>query len=140
MWRIIPFFLLGIGLVATPVQGAGSSSAPDFGESAYQGFTINQTMTAIGHEFYRAFVEQWREKDSRSRYTVAVYEKPSARWGSLVWVEFKNKKLFQSFLSTQRASAYQQGLNASEMVFEKIQEAEIEGALFKDPDMGKDEI
>ena len=62
------------------------------------GLLIDLTITRIGHDFYRDYSTYWQFNFPDSNYTISLHERPSARWGSLIWVEYLSKELFRSFL------------------------------------------
>lgn len=109
-------------------------------QEIYAGVVSNQTISFTGHEFYRAFVATWRERDRTERYNLAVLERPSARWGSLIWVEYRNRPVFQAFVSPGRAELKQVAQRAAEAVYQNVVETEVQRMLFRDPDLGGDEF
>lgn len=62
------------------------------------GIVINRTVTVQGHDFYQFFSTMWRAKGLDTHYTIAIYERPSARWGSEIWVEYRRQQMFHTFL------------------------------------------
>lgn len=136
MYRIIALLLMvwPLALAAQP-NGLGEGSG-----LSEEGLVINHTMTRIGNDFYQAFFARWQEQDTRSRYTVTIHERPSARWGSTVWVEYQNKRVYQGRLESKHDAIVREGEYASNVVYQTILESEAEYLLFKDPDIGKDEL
>ena len=55
-------------------------------EAELQGFITNATVSRSGQEFYRKFCERMNDTSSLD-FNLAVKERPSARWGILVWVD-----------------------------------------------------
>ena len=126
------------------VQGANPNAAK-VGQSQalqnlYAGVVVNQTITMVGQDFYQNFVVAWRDKPLSERYTVSVYERPSARLGSQVWVEYANRRVFQTFLPPARARAKEAGLDAVEAAYQNIVEADVVNLLMRDPDLAPDEL
>lgn len=109
-------------------------------QDLYAGVVVNQTITLIGQDFYQNFVTAWREKPLSERYVVSVHERPSARLGSQVWVEYANRRVFQAFLPAARARARQAGADAVEVAYQNIVETDVLNLLFRDPDLGPDEL
>lgn len=105
-----------------------------------EGVVLDHTMTRIGQEFYQAFVSAWRELGEIDSISLALYERPSARWGSLIWVEHKSGRLFQVFLHPGRLRARESGEQAAALVFQRVGQMEVEKTLFKDPDLGNEEL
>lgn len=107
---------------------------------AYGGLVANQTMTVAGYEFYRYFVAAWRDKEGSDRYTLSVHEQPSARFGSRIWIELSHRRIFQTNLPSTRSSLQPLGEYAAELAYNTAMEAEVEHALFRDPDLAPDEL
>ena len=71
---------------------------------------------------------------------MAVYERPSARYGSLIWVEQNFARVFQTFIFPGRGSPDAVGDAAARWVHQRVADLEAEKVLFSDPDMAKDEF
>lgn len=98
-------------------------------------------MSFIGQEFYRAFMTAWRELPMTERYSLSVQERPSARWGSLVRIEFANRLVFSTFLSPGRRDLIgPAGEQAAQAAYQNVVDADVQRLLFKDPDLGPDEL
>ena len=109
-------------------------------QDAYDGVVVNQTITLVGHDFYVAFVAAWRDKPLSERYAVTVGERPSVKLGSQVWVEFNRRRVYQSFLPPARARARGVGEQAADIAYQNVVQSEAQRLLFRDPDLGADEI
>lgn len=107
----------------------------------YVGVVTDATVTIVGQDFYRAFVTVWREQPLSDRYTLSIVERPSARWGSLVWIEYANRRLYSSFLSPGRRDAVRQSaMDAARQVYQSAVDADVERLIFRDPDLAGDEF
>lgn len=104
------------------------------------GIVINRTVTVQGHEFYRYFANRWRELSGESDFTLTVFERPSARWGSEMWVEYRNQKMYHAFLSPARSSTKKASEQAVDLVLENIQQNELERVLTNNPDLAPEEF
>ena len=100
----------------------------------------DQTMTLVGHGFIEGFQRAWRDHQTSGESNIAVFERPSARWGSLVWVEQNFNRVYQTFLFPGRGDPAQVGESAAHWVYQRIAEIEAAKLLFKDPDMEKQEF
>lgn len=126
---------------AQPPAGTESAAAPARPADPYSGVVVNDTVTFIGQEFYSTFVATWREEANVERFTVTVRERPSARWGSLISVEYEHREMFRAFLSPGRRDFVRQAAqDASRMVYQNVVNTEVQRLLFRDPDMARDEI
>lgn len=104
------------------------------------GVIVNRTMTVQGHDFYRYFSAWWRETDEEGQYSVSIHERPSARWGSEVWVQFRRERVFHVFLPPARSRTKQISKAAAEIAYETITQNEIQRALFQSEDLGPEEM
>ena len=67
-------------------------------EDEITGFTIDQTITRLGHDFAR-HLSNWRHNANEAgNYVLTVYERPSARWGNLIWVTENHKQVYRRFI------------------------------------------
>jgi curli production assembly/transport component CsgE len=128
-----------------PTQGAeklngGDRREPRFLQEIYAGVVTNQTVTFTGQGFYREFVKHWSDKERADRYSIAIHERPSARWGSLIWIEYANRKIFQIFVSPGRADIKSISEQAADVAYQNVVEADIQRLLIREPDVGPDEI
>tara|TARA_R100000750_G_scaffold57799_1_gene45049 strand:+ start:357 stop:722 length:366 start_codon:yes stop_codon:yes gene_type:complete len=108
-------------------------------EDEIKGFVVDQTISRIGHEFYQHFTDRLRDT-SPMDFNLVVVERPSARWGSLIWVEFERRMLYRSFLQPNTSQLQETAYQAADFVQEGIARQKLE-LLFDDTfDMDKDEI
>ncbi len=63
------------------------------------GLILDRSITNVGHDFYRYFSDYWRLNYTDNEDVLIVYERPSARWGSLIWVEYRSRQLAKMFVS-----------------------------------------
>ena len=109
-------------------------------EDPLTGIVINRSITVLGKDFYHYFVTAWRHKDGDSKYTITVYERPSARWGSEIWIEFRRTRMFHTFMSPARQAAREISEEAADIVYRNIMDNEVQRALFKSPDLAEEEL
>ncbi|WP_444910336.1 CsgE family curli-type amyloid fiber assembly protein [Microbulbifer sp. TRSA005] len=67
-------------------------------ESILTGLVIDNTVSGIGHEFARSLSLYITSNLTDFDYNLTVYERPSARWGSVVWVNYENKQVFKTVI------------------------------------------
>jgi len=92
-----------------------------------------------GRAFYDSFAIAWSEKDVAGTFTVAITERPTARLGSEVFVDYGNRRVFQMFLPPNRTLIPAIGTNAAAQVYQAILDYQL-AQFFGDPDLGRDEI
>ncbi|AHL74665.1 curli production assembly protein CsgE [Stutzerimonas stutzeri] len=108
-------------------------------EAELQGFITNNTISRSGLEFYRKFCERLNDTSTLD-FNLAVKERPSARWGVLVWVEQNNQPLYRRFLQPNVSDMEQTAYDAADFVVQEINRRKVE-ALFEDTiDLAKDEL
>ena len=107
----------------------------------YVGFIVDSTITHIGGDFYRSFVSAWRDQAPEDRYSLNIIERPSARWGSLVYVEYRARRLYQAFLSPGRRDEVRlRGRQAAAQVYEAVVQADLQRLLFREADLAPEEF
>lgn len=109
-------------------------------EEAYGGVVVGQTVTVAGQDFYQYFSALWRDKPTNEKYSITVRERPSARLGNLVWIEYERMTLFQTLLPVSRSQIKPVSEQAVEIAWQRLMELEIERKLFNDADLAKDEF
>ena len=103
------------------------------------GLIVDRTATNFGAEFVRYFSQAWREQPGTETLEVTIVERPSARFGSLVWIEHNNQPIARAFLYAGRSSAIQPIANAAaEYVAKKLATEALANLLFQDPDLAKE--
>lgn len=142
--------LLGLGVFIAPASAQDANAIQHenrradlnrpIQEDAYAGVVVNQTVTLVGHDFYLSFVAAWRDKPSSEKYAVTVGERASVKLGSQVWVEFNRRRVYQAFLPPARARVRGQGEQAADIAYQNVVQSEAQRLLFRDPDLGADEI
>lgn len=138
-----------IFLVVTPfaysksVPPAADSQSLDRGslsDEPLAGVVINRTVTVLGWDFYQNFAAIWRAKFADSRYTVSVHERPTAQFGSEMWVEYKQKRMFHAFLAPARSATKPVAAAAVDMVYKNIIDSNVQSLLFTDVDLAPEEM
>ncbi|SHI36494.1 curli production assembly/transport protein CsgE [Pollutimonas bauzanensis] len=104
------------------------------------GVVVNRTVTVLGQDFYQYFTSLWRQKDTGGQFSISIYERPSARFGSEIWVQFRQKKMFHAFLPPARAATKKISAAAVEIVYQNITDSEVERIMVKSPDLGPEEM
>jgi curli production assembly/transport component CsgE len=106
----------------------------------YMGVVANQTVTVAGQAFYQDFIAAWRDKELSERYTLSIHERPSARHGSQVWIEFAQRRVFQSNLPPSHRAIQEISERAVEIAYQNIVDADVQRLLFRDQDLAADEF
>lgn len=109
-------------------------------DDAFGGVVTTDTVTLAGQDFYNWFAQAWSAIPLSERYIVSVHERPSARYGSLVWVEFGQRRVFQAFLPIARANVRPVAENAANVAFQNVMQSDLARLLFRDADMATDEL
>ena len=105
------------------------------------GFVIDRTVTHFGGEFLRHFSAEWRQLIGTESFDVAVVERPSARWGSVVYVERNQRAIARVFLYAGRSAVIRPLAEAAARhVAAEALDSEIARQLLRDPDLAGDEL
>lgn len=109
-------------------------------QELYAGVVVDQTVTVAGHEFYQHFVVLWRDREMTNRYAISVHERPTARWGSQIWIEYAQRRVFQAFMPPARANVKAIGEQAAEIAYQNVVDTEVQRLLFREQDLAPDEL
>jgi len=139
-----PFVLICLPALAATPELNGNTHIDDPSAHIFRdplgGMVINRTVTVLGNDFYQYFSTAWRELDANHLYTVSVYERPTARFGSEIWIQFRQTRVFHIFLAPARQAARPIGERAAEIVYKNIMQSELQRALFQSEDLAKEEL
>ncbi len=128
-----------------------AAARPDRGEEARRavdrifddpmtGVVVNRTVTIVGKDFYQHFSTRWRQNPEAAKYSISIYERPSARFGSEIWVEYRQQRMFHTFLPPARAATRPISEAAIEIVLRNVTRREVERRTTWNPDMGPEEL
>jgi curli production assembly/transport component CsgE len=104
------------------------------------GIVTSRAITVAGHEFCSYFIAAWRDKQDSEPYTLAIHERPSARWGSQIWIEFAHRRVFQTQLPPARAALKARAEDAVEATLQAVLQADAQDRLINDADLAPDEF
>ncbi|MFA0810977.1 CsgE family curli-type amyloid fiber assembly protein [Microbulbifer epialgicus] len=109
-------------------------------EDEISGFNIDRTITRTGHDFAR-FMSEYRNLNyPDATYNLTIYERPSARWGNLIWVTYNDKIVFRRFISPSTNNIHRLADEAAQYIHEAVLQERVRSALTDNFDLGKDEF
>ena len=103
-----------------------------------EGMVLGQTVTVAGQDFFLYFVSLWRDKSISERVLIMVRERPSARTGSVIWIEHQGHRLLQFALPASRGFLRGLSEQAVEQLWQRLTEAEIDASLDHDSELARD--
>jgi len=104
------------------------------------GFTIDQTITRVGHDFARYLAEYRNNSPNPGSYNLTVYERPSARWGNLIWVMENHKQVYRRFIQPGNNKIRSIAEQAGKVIHATVNRLKIQ-AIFSDKfDLEQDEF
>lgn len=109
-------------------------------EDEISGFNIDRTITRTGHDFARYMSAYRNLHYPDSDYNLTIHERPSARWGNLIWITFHNRTVFRRFISPSTNNIRALAEEASKHIHEMVLEEKVRKALSDHHDLGKDEF
>ncbi|SDF70149.1 curli production assembly/transport component CsgE [Massilia sp. PDC64] len=139
MFRIARHFTC-LALAATYPLACAAAQPARASDPDGWGIVTSQPITVAGHEFCRSFMAAWLDKPGSDRYTIAIRERPSARWGTQVWVEYGPRRVLQVQLPPARTALKALGENAAESAYQAILDVERQRTLILDADLAPDEF
>ena len=104
------------------------------------GIVTSRAITVAGHEFSDSFIAAWRDKPDSERYAIAIHERPSARLGSQVRIDFAQRPVYQARLPPSRAALKSLGEQAAELAYQAVLAVDAQRVLVKDADVAGDEF
>ncbi|MHA6194991.1 curli production assembly/transport protein CsgE [Pseudomonas wadenswilerensis] len=108
-------------------------------EEEMLGFIVDDTISHIGHDFYYAFSERLRAT-SPMDFNLVVRERPSARWGSLVTIEYQQRLVYRRFLAPNTVELKDEAYQAADWVRGQIVQRKLENLLQDTTDLERDEL
>ncbi|HEX7386100.1 MAG TPA: CsgE family curli-type amyloid fiber assembly protein [Castellaniella sp.] len=105
-----------------------------------RGLMINRTMTVMGWNFYKSFAEVWQALYPDSQDNLSVVERPTAQYGSEIWINTMNQTVYHTFISPTRAREREESRNAAEVVHNNIDIINAQRKLALDVDLGPEEM
>ncbi|WP_194792461.1 curli production assembly/transport protein CsgE [Pseudomonas sp. UFMG81] len=108
-------------------------------EDEMKGFIVDNTISHIGHDFYYAFTDRLRAT-SRLDFNLVVRERPDARWGSLVTVEYEREVLYRRFLPPNTTQLNDEAIAAADLVRQQIVQRKLQRLLQDTTDLERDEL
>lgn len=109
-------------------------------DGSLQGVIINRTFTVVGFDFYQYFSAAWREQEKNEKYSISIYERPTAIRGSEVWIQFGQARIFQTYLSPTRSTVKAVSLKAVEIVQKRVSDMDMQRLIFQDTDLASEEL
>lgn len=134
MFRSILSLLILTLLLSVVLQPVRASE-----EDELLGFIVDDSISHIGHEFFYAFSERLRAT-SRLDFNLVVRERPSARWGSLVTVEYQQRVIYRRFLPPNTVDLKEVAVEAADLVKMQIIRHKLETQLQDTTDLERDEL
>ena len=123
---------------ARVAAGAAPSHTP--AAQPLDGVVTNATVSLAGQAFYRHFCAYWHDKPLGDMFAIAVRERPSARRGSQVAVEYAGRVVFQGALPPSPGALRAVSQQAVEVSYESVVNAEVGRLLFRQDELAPDEI
>lgn len=147
--------VMGIALVSVPLTSAaqeplapeipapqpkGNIDSGQINNDPLGGIVINRTMTVLGWDFYKSFSEIWQSLYPDSTFTLTVTERPTAQFGSEMWISYRNLTVFHTFLSPARSGVKEASRQAVNIVHQNVDTIEQERKQIKSDDLGPEEM
>jgi len=108
-------------------------------EAELSGLIIDNTVSRFGHDFHR-YLSFRLQDSSELENDLVVRERPSARWGSLVWVEYGPRTVYRRFLQPNMTEIETIADEAAQVILEDISRSKLQNLLQDTFDMDRDEL
>jgi curli production assembly/transport component CsgE len=106
----------------------------------YGGMVTGQLVTVAGNNFFQYFSAFWRDQPLADRYNLTIREKPSVLRGSIIKIDCLNKTVFEATLPNSRGDMKAFSLWAVGTTYQNISQADVQRLLYRDADLGPDEL
>ncbi|WP_323018487.1 curli production assembly/transport protein CsgE [Castellaniella sp.] len=147
----MPPLSLQIGVITLTLASAmAAAQEPDASKSALdqgrinsdplRGLVINRTITVLGWDFYQNFSQIWQALYPDAQDTMTVIERPTAQFGSEIWVSYLDQTVFHIFLSPARSRVQEESKKAVAIVYENISIINVQRKFTQDSDLGPEEM
>ncbi|MCX2781226.1 curli production assembly/transport protein CsgE [Microbulbifer thermotolerans] len=137
---LLPLLSASVSAQETDVNGGTLEENDGRIEDEISGFNIDRTITRTGHDFVRYMSEYRNLHYPDSTYNLTIHERPSARWGNLIWITYNNKTVFRRFISPSTNDIRRLAEEASIHIHEMVLQEKVRSALTDHFDLGKDEF
>ncbi|WP_416137180.1 CsgE family curli-type amyloid fiber assembly protein [Halomonas sp. HK25] len=129
------------GIVEEPGQAEEELSRQfRLGEPGISGVVVDRTITMAGKTFFRQFSQLSLDNPIIGNANIAIHERPSARWGSQIWITEGNNIIFEATMPPRLSEIDDYVEIAIEQVEELLIQRTIIQALESDPDLADEEI
>jgi len=129
------------GIVEEPGQAEEELSRQfRLGEPGISGVVVDRTITMAGKTFFRQFSQLSLDNPIIGNANIAIHERPSARWGSQIWITEGNNIIFEATMPPRLSEIDDYVEAAIEQVEELLIRRTIIQALESDPDLADEEI
>ncbi len=142
-------FVLGVSALASGSCVAASQVGPPPAaltapeatlQEQFAGIVADQTVTAIGKDFYQSFSAMWHDMPLNESFNIAVRERASARIGNRIQIEYANRIVFETVLPAARGNVKAISARAVEIAYQNVSNAAVQRLLFRDQDLAGDEF
>lgn len=147
----MPPLSLQIGVITLTLASAmAAAQEPDASKSTLdqgrinsdplRGLVINRTITVLGWDFYQNFSQIWQALYPDAQDTMTVIERPTAQFGSEIWISYLDQTVFHIFLSPARSRVQEESKKAVAIVYENISIINVQRKFTQDSDLGPEEM
>ncbi|NYT78058.1 hypothetical protein H0A71_13730 [Alcaligenaceae bacterium] len=122
------------------VEGSPLLSSGPIAADPLRGIVVNRTITTLGWDFYTDFTNVWRALHPESDFTLTITERPTAQYGSEIWIDYRDLRTYHTFLAPARSKVEDTAREAVQIVYQTITRYEEQSKLVKDKDLGPEEM
>ncbi len=132
-WLSAQLLALGLGLMLVTAPARAAT------EDEMMGFIVDHTISHIGHDFYYSFTDRLRAT-SRLDFNLVIRERPDARWGSLITIEYEREVLYRRFLPPNTTQLHEEAVAAADFVKQQVIQRKLQRLLQDTTDLERDEL
>lgn len=139
IWVCALLLLIGISSLHAQ-ESEGSEVVSPHADDLLRGVISDQTLTLFGREFAQRFALRWLDFPALGDVNLSLRERPDPRWGSLIWIEYQGRRVFQRWLSPTRSDIPAQVDIAVRQLEERLQMEQLGSQLLLEPDLDGEEF
>ncbi|WP_428622855.1 CsgE family curli-type amyloid fiber assembly protein [Sedimenticola sp.] len=108
-------------------------------DDGVQGVVIDRTITFIGRSFFSYFSGEWINHPAQGKFSLSIHERPSARTGSIIWIENERNVVYRGVFSPARSAIESTAKGVAQMLAGRLEEEMLRRQLIVNPDLAEDE-
>ena len=104
------------------------------------GILVDRTMTLAGKNFFQFFSNFWNANYPGSDAIISIHERPSARFGSQIWLEYNGTQYAKQFVGPRQANRTELPEAIAQYMYQEIQKQKLVERMLDTFDLERSEL